>query len=400
MYPFGSIPSNLVAFTDFLRREYGFKICLSEQHDAARVLEIVDLTNESALRNALRPVLSETSEDVSVFDEAFNRFFSPGTQGMQHPEYESIQRELSEGQDRIEPHDQDQKPVLCGEADEEGAGEAATKSIVPLTTQGPEVAPELFGRGSWSPLEARADGESPQLGPVAPAWLNAARLLVRRLHLGLLRRWQSAARGPRFDLRRTLRASLQTGGEAITARWLRRPRRSPKFVLLVDGSRSMGPFAQTALHLAVAIASVTMRVEVFTFSTGLRCVTKDIRRAVAGEVQTLKHLQHAWAGGTTIGRCLRDFIRRFGARMISRNTVVVIVSDGLDVGETDMLTDAMSELHRRSAAVVWLNPLIETPGYEPTAEGMSAARPYITTFSSANDLAGFVRLSRLVHVKV
>ena len=75
------------------------------------------------------------------------------------------------------------------------------------------------------------------------------------------------------------------------------------------------------------------------------------------------------------------------------------MSDGLDVGEPSVLRDAMGELHRRSASVVWLNPLLETPGYEPTAEGMSTACPYITTFSSANDVAGFARLSRLVRVR-
>jgi len=77
----------------------------------------------------------------------------------------------------------------------------------------------------------------------------------------------------------------------------------------------------------------------------------------------------------------------------------MIVSDGLDVGEPNVLRDAMRELHRRSASLVWLNPLLETPGYEPTAAGMSAARPYVTTFASANDVAGFARLSRLVRVR-
>jgi len=78
---------------------------------------------------------------------------------------------------------------------------------------------------------------------------------------------------------------------------------------------------------------------------------------------------------------------------------VMIASDGLDVGVPDMLRDAMRELHRRSAGVVWLNPLLETEGYEPTAVGMSAALPYVTTFTSINDQAGLARLSRLVHLR-
>ena len=142
-----------------------------------------------------------------------------------------------------------------------------------------------------------------------------------------------------------------------------------------------------------------MRVEVFTFSTRLQRVTDDVRRAAAGELRRLDRLHHAWAGGTTIGACLRDFLRRFGERMVGRDTVVMIASDGLDVGVPDMLRDAMRELHRRSAGVVWLNPLLETEGYEPTAAGMSAARPYVTTFTSVTDPAGLARLSRLVRLR-
>lgn len=162
----------------------------------------------------------------------------------------------------------------------------------------------------------------------------------------------------------------------------------------------MSAYAQTALQVAVAMASVTLRVEVFTFSTALRRVTTDVRRAAAGETRRLEYLQHAWGGGTSIGACLREFLRSFGQRIVGRDTVVIVASDGLDVGESDTLRGAMRELHRRSAGLVWLNPLLETPGYEPTASGMRVARPYVTTFASVHDAAGLARLSRLVRVRV
>ena len=256
----------------------------------------------------------------------------------------------------------------------------------------------LVARSSYSPLDADAS-EALELPRVERAWRDAARSFVRRLHLGLSRRWRPAIRGRRFDLRRTLRASLQTGGDARSPRWLRRPRRAPRIVLLVDGSRSMGAYARTALQMAVALASATMRIEVFTFSTELQRVTDDVRRAAAGELRHLDRLHHAWAGGTAIGACLRDFLRRFGERMVGRDTVVMIASDGLDVGVPNVLRDAMRELHRRSAGVVWLNPLLETEGYEPTATGMRTARPYVTTFTSVNDASVLARLSRMVRIR-
>src|SRR5262245_62237775 len=94
----------------------------------------------------------------------------------------------------------------------------------------------------------------------------------------------------------------------------------------------MSAYARTALTMAVALASATMRVEVFTFSTQLKRVTADVRRAAAGELRRLDRLHHAWAGGTTIGACLRDFLRRFGERMVGRDRVVMIASEGVDGG--------------------------------------------------------------------
>ena len=383
MYPFGTLPDNLIAFCGFLRRAHAFRIGPGEVHDAARALEIVDLTDEHAVRDALRPVLSGTLGEATLFDRAFTKFFFPGPPGAPQPDL----------------------PPLGGEIDSEDAAaaeegaHAAAKTIAPL-----EIAEHDAGTpaqpvgSSYSPFDAEAS-ESPELTSVDRQWRDAARSLVRRFHLGLTRRWRPAARGRRFDLRRTLRASLQTGGEALTPRWLRRPRRTPRFVLLVDGSRSMGGDARTALQLGVAIATSTMRVEVFTFSTALERVTGDVRRAAAGETRRLDRLHHAWAGGTSIGACLVDFLRRFGDRMIGRDTIVMVASDGLDVGAPDRLRDAMRELYRRSAGVVWLNPLLATPGYEPTARGMRTARPFITTFASVNDAAALARLARLVRVR-
>jgi uncharacterized protein with von Willebrand factor type A (vWA) domain len=397
MYPFGSLPKNLIAFGDFLRCEHGFRIGFGELHDAARALEVVDLTDEYAVRSALRPILSRALEDVAVFDHAFKAFFFPGPTGAGQLALKPSRRHFrpkaarNEEGGEVEPH------VALDKGGEKEGPAVVGGAIAPLSTSEPGDEPALLAGTSYSPLEAI--GEAPELRRVGPAWQHAARVLVRHLQLGLARRWRPTVRGPRFDLRRTLRASLQTGGEALVARWLQRPRRTPRFALLIDGSRSMGPYARNALQIAVAMAGATTQLEVFTFSTALQRVTNEVRRSAAGEARRLERLQHAWAGGTSIGRCLQQFLRQFGERTIGRDTVVMIVSDGLDIGEPDVLRDAMRELHRRSAGIVWLNPLLETPGYEPTAAGMKAARPYITTFASANDSLAFARLSRLVRVR-
>ena len=367
MYPFGSLPGNLVAFCSVLRGDHGFRIGPGEAADAARALEIVDLRDEHAVRNVLRPILSMTVDNARAFDPAFSAFFFPKAAAAPPATVHVVARELRIG--------------------------AANLDI-----RAPAQGLRLGSAGS-SPLDVEAGGEPPYLLPVDAAWREAARAFVRRLYLGLSRRWRPRPSGARFDLRRTLRASLQTGGEPLMPRWLRRPRRTPRIVLLIDGSRSMGAYAGTALQIAVALATATMRLEVFTFSTALQRVTEDVRRAAAGEGRRLEVAAYTWAGGTSIGGCLQDFLRRFSGRFVARDTVVLIASDGLDVGAVDTLADAMRELHRRSASIVWLNPLLETEGYEPTASGMRAARPYIQTFTCVHDPAGLRHLARALRLR-
>ncbi len=398
MYPFGGLPENLVAFCAFLRGEEGFAIGPAETRDAARALEMVDFTDERIVRDALRPVLSRTSQEAAAFDGAFNAFFFPGPEGVPQPALPPLARAREHVPGSGEADGGDARTRSNGLAAAEGTGvDGPGPSTSAPASDGPAAL--TLTRLEYSPLERRQAGEAQMLGPTDAAWHAAARSFVRRLQLGSARRWRPSPRGRRFDLRRTLRASVQTGGESLTIRWLRRPKRAPRFVLLVDGSRSMAAHASAALEIAVALASVTMRVEAFTFSTGLQRVTDHVRRAAAGRPLRLDLLPGAWGGGTSIGRSLGDFLRRFGERLLGPGTLVLVVSDGLDLGEPDELREAMHGLRRRSAGIVWLNPLLDTAGYEPTAAGMAAARPFVTTLASANDPAGLVRLSRIVRVR-
>ena len=397
MYPFASLPENLAAFCDRLRRQHGFHIGPGELHDAARALEVVPLADERAIRHALRPILATSQDDAAAFDAAFTRFFFRGVAAVPPEELPAPEAEPGTESNGPDAAARARTPPSDSNLNEASGMVSGAMTPLELGAEGAEEA-AVFAPSSYSPFEADTP-ETHELPRLDPLWGEAARVFVRRLHLGLSRRWRPTTTGRRFDLRRTLRAGLQTGGEALSPRWLRRPRRTPRIVLLLDGSRSMSGYTRTALHMAVALASATLRVEVFTFSTRLQRVTGEVRRAAAGDQPRLAWQPHAWAGGTSIGACLRDFLQRFGERMVGRDTVVVVASDGLDVGEPEILGDAMRELHRRAASVVWLNPLLDTDGYEPTAAGMSAARPFIATFASVADQAGLARLARVLRVR-
>jgi uncharacterized protein len=394
MYPFASLPENLVAFADALRRHHGFHLGPRELADSARALTAISLGDERIVRDVLRPILCHTLQDLAVFDRAFTSFFYPAraSSGV-----EGVTRPLASPGNRVrgELPDAEAFDDISDGASSTTTGPRAELDALQDETREPEDVTCIGLR--YSPLEG--EGDPPELVPPDADERGAARAVVNRLQRGLSRRWHSAPRGRRFDLRRTLRGSLHTGGEAVVPRWRARVRRRPRLVVIVDGSRSMGADALAALRVTTALASATRNLEAFTFSTELRRITPDVRRVSAGERHRLAFLHHAWGGGTSLGTCLHEFLRRHGDRLIDGDTVVMIASDGLDVGDPLVLRDTMARLHRRSAGIVWLNPLTQTDGYEPTAAGMYVARPFVTALDWAGDAAGLLKLSRTIRLR-
>jgi uncharacterized protein with von Willebrand factor type A (vWA) domain len=389
-FPFGSLPENLAAFCAVLRRDHRFRIGPRELTDAARAIEIAGIADERAVRDVLRAVLSKSLDDVLVFDRAFHCFFR-GMHGALPPYGARGRPATHPADDRGASSSTPPSPrAVNGIAKESESSGLAVGDVRDVADSERETAATLL-RASYSPVDG--EGTPLVLEPPTRAWIDAAAVLAASVRVGASRRWRPAVRGPRFDFRRTLRTSLHTGGVPLTPRWRARPRRRSRFVLLVDGSRSMGVAARPALQTAVALSAVSAMTETFAFTTALRRVTRDVRRAAAGARRTVA-VQQAWGGGTTIGACLDQFLLHFGDRLLGRATVVLIASDGLDVGNPDLLRHAMSRLARRCAAVVWINPLLDTRGYEPTAGGMRLARPYVTRLTSIRDAASLRPLAR------
>lgn len=397
-YPFASLPENLVAFCALLRSDYHFRIGPGEMQDAARALEIAELGSERAVRNVLRPVLAGRLEEAQIFDRAFDRFFHgrhdlrPQLPARTLPTGDDSQPRSADIPTRAEASGIERRSRMPGVVD---VVSAAASGAVHGISDSESSQPATVIRASYSPLESA--GDVPDLEPADREWRVAAAVLAGRVRARLSRRWRPARRGQRFDFRRTLRSSLHTGGDVVTPRWRARKKREPRFVVLVDGSRSMGAHARPPLQMAVALTTVSPDTETYTFSTELRRVTRDARRAAAGERRPL-HLGYAWGGGTTIGACLDQFLRRSGERAVGRQTVVIIASDGLDVGDTDLLRTSMATLARRAAAVIWLNPLAATAGYEPSARGMHLARPFVAVLAAANDPAGLLRIAHALRI--
>jgi uncharacterized protein with von Willebrand factor type A (vWA) domain len=198
------------------------------------------------------------------------------------------------------------------------------------------------------------------------------------------------------DLRATVRASLRHGGELMERRY-REPGLKPRRIVLVcDVSGSMAPYARMLLQYLQASVAARARVEAFVFGTRLTRVTRDLEgRDPDRALERAAERVTDWSGGTRIGAALAELNREHGRR-IGRGAVVVILSDGWDRGDPDLLAEEMARLRRTAHRLLWLNPLAADPRYEPLTRGMRAALPHVDHLLPGNSIASLESLADLM----
>ena len=208
-------------------------------------------------------------------------------------------------------------------------------------------------------------------------------------------RRRAPARRGAPDLRRTLRRSFRSGGEPLERAWRARLRRRRRLVLFLDVSGSMSEYSRALLIFAHAVLRTDRTWEAFCFGTRLTRITRALSSAdVDAALRRAAEEVFDWEGGTRIGDSLKAFLDRFGHGGIARGAVVVVCSDGLDVGDPAVLAEQMARLARLAHRVIWLNPLKGDPAYEPLARGMQAALPHIDVFASGHNLASLEELGK------
>ena len=226
------------------------------------------------------------------------------------------------------------------------------------------------------------DTLDPDLLAAVGVWLESARehWPTRRT-----RRMTRRGSGATIDLRATMARSRRTGWEPtelVRTGPVRKPRR---LVMLCDVSQSMQPFITPYLHLMRA-ATVTANAEVFAFGTTLTRLTAVLaHRDVSVAVDQATRLVADRFGGTRIATNLSALLRsRYGT--IIRGAVVIIASDGWDSDDPAQLARAMARLARRAHRVIWMNPRVASPDYQPLTGALVAALPYCDALLPGNTL--------------
>jgi uncharacterized protein with von Willebrand factor type A (vWA) domain len=349
---------HLISFLRHLKN-IGLSLSPGKTLDILKGMEWIRIESKDDLYALLSAHSISHPDDIPLFDTAFESFWA-----------------LHEHENAIK-----------GKKDE-GLGQRLPEGAFEVTTSGsgrPRRGQKTFRYSaeevlSKKDLAALAEAESEQM-------IKMIRELAQSVGLRVSRRWKSSGRGERLDLRRSLRCAMKSGGELVKLLRKRPMPRKTRFAVLCDVSGSMEGYSRFLLEFAHGFQKHVPRVDTFAFSTSLTHTTPFLRTAHRGYAYgRIAEKVTDWSGGTRIGSCLATFNHRYARRFPSKDTVCIVVSDGWDQGDIQLLEREIRTLKKRTRYLVWLNPLLGLPDYRPIDRGMRAALPHADDFLDCHNL--------------
>lgn len=371
----------VIRFSRFLR-QHGFKVFPSSALEALRALEALDPSDPEHVYCALRAHLTYSDLEWRLFDELFRAFWQDG----RVPEEGDASPETSLVSEEPLPDTARRRLYLDPEgADDSRSAECSDEKA-------------LLEGAVFSPVPS-FEGKS--FDRLSPEDLRFARLALRNMiapfRYAASRRSRPSRKPRDLDFRRTFRDSLKTGGTPLRLRHKRRRKRLRRLVVVADVSGSMDRHARFVMPFLMGMKGSGIRTEVFVFSTELARVTPLLERYPVEEaLDRLTEAAPDWSGGTRIGYSLKQFNRDHGDRLLSRRTVLVILSDGWDLGAKEMLRREMASIHDRAGCVVWLNPVAGDPDVQSLCRGMRVALPYVHHVLPADSLRSLMRAGHVL----
>jgi hypothetical protein len=375
----GNLLRNCVHFGRLLRA-VGIPTTPTQIIDLAESLRHVEIGRRDDFCNTARAILINRQEHLALFERAFALFWQAHSEG--------TLRDLDLGELAAQRQRRKEKLAL--------APDRASDPNEPGRKAVDEPLIEHFY--TYSDVELLRQKDFATLDETE---LAAVRRLMQTIRWNLeprrTRRTIPTRRGRMLDLRRTLRHTLRHGGEALHLARKERKRKRRPVIVLCDISGSMERYARVLLQFIYIVTSRLDRVESFVFSTRLTRITRQLHtRNVDQALTEAAAVVQDWAGGTRIGEALKRFNYDWGRRVLGQGAVVLIISDGWDRGDVALLGREMDRLHRSCHRLIWLNPLLGAPKYEPLVRGIQAALPHIDDFLPVHNLASLEQLAAVL----
>ena len=380
----GHLAENVMHFGRVLRQA-GVPVGSDRIQLALAALQVAGLASRQDFHDTLAACFIDRAEHRELFDQAFHLFW-------RDPDLAGRMMAMMLPQVRAQPGSSPPPP------ENRRLGEA----LFPRAPEAPPPPPreqvDVHASWTWNERELLRKADFDTMS--ADEWHAAQQMLktmapfFERL---ATRRARPATHPGRPDARATLRALARTGGELWQLRW-RQPRERPApLVVLADISGSMSRYSRMLLHFTHALGHAEARVESFVFGTRLTRTTRALRQrdpdiAVA---QVVRDVQD-WSGGTRISECLHRFNQAWARRVLPGRATVLLITDGLEHGNTERLSFEMERLHKSCRRLVWLNPLLRFDRFEPRAGGIKAMLPHVDAFLPSHNLESLAQLARLL----
>jgi hypothetical protein len=355
---------------------------------SVETLDVLGIRSREDLYWGLRLAIVRRVKDLGLFDDVFAHYWGLA------PDNPSA--ETRSGGDGSGTEEANSPREEASTASDPGGGAIDQQSGRLGASSGHhDDGEEPAGRGAYSDVEVL---KQKSFADYSDADYERLQELVRELRFTgpwrESRRNRSARRGA-IDIHRTVRAGFQTQGHPVRRRFRRRQLKRRNLTFVCDVSGSMQSYSQAVLQLAHAAVLAQRRVEAFAFATRLTRITPrlldhDPEGALRSAVESVVD----WSGGTRVGESLEELNRRY--RTAIQGAVVVIASDGWDLGEPAQLEREAALLGRTAHRLVWVNPHLQDPAFEPLTLGMSTVLPYLDDFISCHNFESFAVLLELL----
>ncbi|MDX2068561.1 MAG: VWA domain-containing protein [Haliscomenobacter sp.] len=368
-----TLSANLLAFCRHLRQK-GFTIGPLESSAMLAALDIVEPFHDPQLfQYTLRATLARTQREQELFDQIFPQYWKELEK--------AVDSKIAEDKQPRKPGTRQQPPSL--QALKSWLNGKPAQDNIELAVYS---AGESLGRKDFSLFSTE------ELQEINKLILQIARRMARQYS----RRKERARSASMLDLRTTMRKNLRRGGELIELARFSPKQQKNQLILLCDVSKSMDLYSQFLIQFVYAFQQLGQRVETFMFSTSLQRITKVLRQGIFRQVlNELSETVPGWSGGTRIGASFAQFYQQY-SRLLHGHSTVLILSDGMDTGDIEVLEESMRKIGKKAERVIWLNPLAGRPGYAPEVRGMQVSLPYVDLFAPLHNVESLRALGRVL----
>ncbi|MFK7775939.1 MAG: VWA domain-containing protein [Saprospiraceae bacterium] len=360
-----NLPAHVIQFCRFLR-DNNFVVGIGEECDLLEVYHQFIPTSFDEQKNLYKSILVKNRKQFILFNELYQQYWT----------------ELSRAEDsKTKDHEEKKKQP------QKSAQQKNTLQVLKKWLHGGRIDEEKEV-STYSAFEAISNkdfstfltGEQKQL-------LEIIKIISQRLANRNSRRYIGSKSKKQIDLKKTIRQSLRKDAEINQFFFKEQQQRKVNLVLICDVSKSMELYSQFLIEFMYSFQQAVNQLRTFVFSTRLVSLSNVLKDGDYEKVlNNLSDQVPYWSGGTRIGESLQQFNERYASRMLNKNSIVIIMSDGWDTGDLAVLENAMKSIHKKSDRVIWLNPLAGNPEYKPSTKGMEICLPYIDVFTSAHNL--------------